>query len=77
LLLFLHRRNRNHKNRKEDPEVVNKAQSPTRTSLRTHFREKYIEGQSPNVTLKQLQSNLASRQIYKKITEFEEVPYRN
>lgn len=43
LLLFLHRRNRNHKNRKEDPEVVNKAQSPTRTSLRTHFREKYIE----------------------------------
>ncbi|KAG6746055.1 hypothetical protein POTOM_050567 [Populus tomentosa] len=44
LLLFLHGRNRNHKNRKEDPEVVNKAQSPTRTSLRTHFREKYIKG---------------------------------
>ncbi|KAJ6970569.1 hypothetical protein NC653_034994 [Populus alba x Populus x berolinensis] len=40
LLLFLHGRNRNHKNRKEDPEVVNKAQSPTRTSLRTHFRER-------------------------------------
>ncbi|KAJ6875574.1 hypothetical protein NC652_035080 [Populus alba x Populus x berolinensis] len=43
LLLFLHGRNRNHKNRKEDPEVVNKAQSPTRTSLRTHFRERYVE----------------------------------
>nr|TKS06473.1 lysM domain receptor-like kinase 3 [Populus alba] len=34
LLLFLHGRNRNHKNRKEDPEVVNKAQNATFESER-------------------------------------------
>nr|AKK25218.1 Lyk 9 [Populus x canadensis] len=34
LLLFLHRRNRNHKNRKEDPEVVNKARNATFESER-------------------------------------------
>jgi hypothetical protein len=39
-LLFLHRINRNHQNRKEDTKAVKKLQSPSKTSLRGPFSHK-------------------------------------